>query len=88
MQVLAWKPLPAHHYPDEPFQVSDTLKRVTFKEQDVGSLSDAERAELIVLAQKDGWRNSGCANRLVRCETALSQQFELALERGARGDER
>jgi hypothetical protein len=88
MQVLAWKPLPAHDDPDELFQVSHTLKRVSLEEQEVGSLSDAERAELIVLAQKDGWRNGGCANRFVWCETALSQQFELALERGARRDER
>src|SRR5205823_5484506 len=88
MQVLAWKPLPAHHDPDELFQVIDALKRVSFEEQEVGSLSDAERAELLVLAQKGGWRNSGRANRLVRCETALSQQFELALKRGARSDER
>ena len=88
MQVLAWKPLPAHHDPDELFQVIDALKRVSFEEQEVGSLSDAERAELLLLAQKGSWRNSGRANRLVRCETALSQQFELALKRGARSDER
>ncbi len=68
--------------------MSHTLKRVSLEEQEVGSLSDAERAELIVLAQKDGWHNGGCANRFVWCETALRQQFELALDRGARGDER
>ena len=42
LQVLAWKPLPAHDDPDELFQVSDTLKGISFKEQEVGSLSDSE----------------------------------------------
>ena len=39
MQLLARKPFPPHHYANELFQVTDTLKRVFLKEQQVGSCS-------------------------------------------------
>jgi hypothetical protein len=57
MQLLGRKTCPAHHYADESFQVTDTLKRVFLEEQHVGPFSNVNRPELTGLAQKDGWRH-------------------------------
>jgi hypothetical protein len=51
VQLLARKPSPAHHYADDSFQVTHTLKRVFFEEQQVGPFFNVNRPELTGLAQ-------------------------------------
>src|ERR1700730_18298528 len=80
LQVSARQPSSSSHDADGLLQVSNIHKGVSFKQKQVGSCSNGTRTKLLVLPEEDGWRNGGRANGLVRCEPALGQQFELAVE--------